>query len=153
MCNGSSICEHNREKRGCKDCSPKLCLIRLHTHQIKRYLTSTTYEKIKKHYNDNLGCTVEEFIDHVKKKMEYFNTYSSTSEQMTLDNITLDHIKPISKFNLDDADEFLECCHYSNIQPLLSETNKTKANKWSKENNKYWLDNIKGKEYNEIYIP
>ena len=72
---------------------------------------------------------------------------------MTLNNIHLDHIKPISKFNLDDADEILECCHYSNIQPLLSESNLTKANKWTEENNKYWLDNIKGKEYNEIYIP
>ncbi len=28
-----------------------------------------------------------------------------------------------------------------------------KFNKWTKENNKYWLDDIKGKEYNEIYIP
>jgi hypothetical protein len=152
-CGGSEICEHNREKRNCKECNEKLCVVRYHSKQIKKYLTSTRYEKIKNHYNDNLGCTVEEFIDHIKKKMDYFNTYLSTSEQMTLNNIHLDHIKPISKFNLDDADEILECCHYSNIQPLLSESNLTKANKWTEENNKYWLDNIKGKEYNEVYIP
>ncbi len=72
---------------------------------------------------------------------------------MTLDNIHIDHIKPISQFDLDNADEILDCCHYSNIQLLLAETNLQKAHKWTKENNKYWLDNIMGKEYNEIYIP
>ncbi len=63
---------------------------------------------------------------------------------MTLDNITIDHIKPVSKFNLDDENEFLDCCNYTNIQPLLFTQN---------DNNKYWLENIKNKEYHEIYIP
>ena len=152
-CNGSSICEHNKQKLSCKKCNPKLCLIRIYTHQIKKYLTSPKYEKIKNHYNDNLGCTVDEFINHIKKKIEYFNTYLSTNEQMTLNNISIDHIKPISKFNLEDENEFLDCCNYTNIQPLLHITNMEKHNKWTDDNDKYWLDNIKGKEYNEIYIP
>ena len=152
-CKGGSICEHNKTKSDCKECNQKLCLIRLHSKQIKKYLTSTKYEKIKNHYNDNLGCTVGEFINHITKKIEYFNTYLSTSEQMKLENISIDHIKPVSKFNLDDDDEFLNCCHYSNIQPLLFITNLVKFNKWSEENNKYWNENIKGKEYHEIYIP
>jgi hypothetical protein len=153
QCEGSETCEHNTEKSKCPKCNEKLCYVRYHSKQIKRYLTSTRYEKIKNHYNDNLGCTVEEFINHINMKIEYFNTYLSTSERMSLNNITIDHIKPVSKFNLDNADEFLDCCHYSNIQPLLSETNLTKSSKWTEENNKYWLDNINGKEYNEIYIP
>ena len=153
QCGGSQICEHNKRKDNCKECKPKLYLLRLHTQQIKNYLTSSLNEKIKNHYNDFLGCTVEDFINHIKKKIEYFNTYMATTKQMTLDNIHIDHIKPVSKFNLDDEVEFLNCCHYSNIQPLLSESNLQKAYKWTKENNKYWLDNIKGKEYNEIYIP
>ena len=72
---------------------------------------------------------------------------------MTFNNIHIDHIKPISKFNLDDEDEFLQCVHYSNIQPLLFVQNMEKHNKWTEDNNKYWLENIKGKEYHEIYIP
>jgi hypothetical protein len=152
-CGSRSICEHNREKRNCKECNEKLCFVRCHSKQIKTYLTSTRYEKIKNHYNDNLGCTVEEFINHIKMKIEYFNTYSSTTDQMTLNHIHIDNNKPMSQFHSDDADEFLECCHYSNIQPLLSESNLTKSSKWSEENNKYWLDNIKGKEYNERYFP
>ena len=85
--------------------------------------------------------------------MDYFNTYLSTDEQMTFNNIHIDHIKPVSKFNLDDEDEFLDCCHYSNLQPLLSNTNLEKHNKWNDENDKYWTENIKGKDYHEIYIP
>jgi hypothetical protein len=106
QCGGSETCEHNTEKSKCPKCNEKLCYVRYHSKQIKRYLTSTKYEKIKNHYNDNLGCTVEEFINHIKTKVEYFNTYLSTNEQMTLDNIHIDHIKPISQFNLDNADEF-----------------------------------------------
>ena len=69
-----------------------------------------------------------------------------------MDNIHIDHIKPVSKFNLDDEVEFLNCCHYPNIQPLTPESNLKQAYKWPKENNKYCSDNIKGKEYHEIYI-
>ena len=125
----------------------------MHTQKIKKYLLSPKYEKIKNHYNDNLGCTVDEFMNHINKKIDYFNTYLSTNEQMSLNNITIDYIKPVSKFNLDDENEFLDCCNYSNIQPLLFTQNMEKSNKWSDENDKYWNDNIKGKEYSEIYIP
>ena len=38
---------------------------------------------------------------------------------MTFDNIHIDHIKPVSKFNLNNTDEFYDCCHYTNLQPLL----------------------------------
>ena len=84
-------------------------MIRLHTKQTNLYLTSTRYEKIKNHYNDNLGCTVEEFMNHIKKKIEYFNTYLSTNEQLTLENITIDHIKPVSKFDLNNQNKHKNC--------------------------------------------
>jgi len=71
---------------------------------------------------------------------------------MTFDNIHIDHIKPISRFNLDDETEFLSCCHYTNLQPLLINANLKKYNKWSEENNKYWIENINKKEYFKIYI-
>ena len=69
QCGGSQICEHNTRKDRCKECKPKLHLLRLHTKQIKIYLTTSRYEKIKNHYNDNLGCTVEEFVNHIKRKL------------------------------------------------------------------------------------
>jgi hypothetical protein len=34
------------------------------------------------------------------------------------DNIHLDHIKPVSKFNLEDETELLDCCHYNEFSTL-----------------------------------
>ena len=111
QCKGSGLCEHEKQKGNCKYCNPKSCLIRLYTSQIKFFLTSPRYVKIKNHYNDKLGCTVIEFVNHIKKNIEYVNTYMATTEQRTLNHIHFDHIKPVRKFNLDDDDEFLNCCH------------------------------------------
>ena len=72
--------------------------------------------------------------------------------KMELDNIHIDHIKPVSKFNLDDEEELFKCCNYTNLQPLLSEDNIIKSNKWTDEDDVYWDENINGKEYLEIYL-
>jgi hypothetical protein len=57
-----------------------------------------------------LGCSPQYFKEYIDKKM---------TPEMSWQNIHLDHIKPVSKFNLQNHDEFLDCCHYSNFQPLL----------------------------------
>ena len=72
---------------------------------------------------------------------------------MTIYNIHYNHIKPVSAFNLDDENELLACCHYSNIQPLLAKDNMYKSCKWNDEDEAFWQDNIKGKEYLPLYLP
>ena len=72
---------------------------------------------------------------------------------MNWNNIHLDHIKPISLFDLNSHEEFLDCCHYTNFQPLLAEDNLSKRNKWKEENETFWKENIRGKEYLSIYNP
>lgn len=74
-------------------------------------------------------------------------------EIMTYENIHIDHIKPISVFNLENEEEFLECCNYTNLQPLLIKDNLEKSNKWNEEKEKYWKENIKNNnKYYEIYL-
>jgi hypothetical protein len=71
---------------------------------------------------------------------------------MTWKNIHLDHIKPVNAFNLDDYNEFLDCCNYTKVQPLLEKDNLIKNNKWSEEDNNFWLENIKDRRiFNFIY--
>ena len=48
---------------------------------------------------------------------------------------------------LDDHDEFLDCCNYTNFRPLLEKDKLIKSSKWSDDDNKFWLQNIKGKKY------
>ena len=151
LCGGGSICEHDKQKSSCKLCNFKLYLVHLQRKQIKRCFNNSNLNK-NKHSIEYLGCTIEELIDMFNAKMLYFNDYLASGDTMTWDNIHVDHIKPVSVFNLDNEDEFLDCCHYSNLQPLLTKDNFEKHNKWTEENEKYWLEHIQGKDYNEIYL-
>ena len=140
-CGGSQICEHGRQKGSCKICNLELCLITLQRSAIRRMLINSNLSKVK-HTIEYLGCDSEYFKEYITKKM---------TDGMTWQNIHIDHIKPVSKFNLDDPDQFLDCCHYTNLQPLMAVDNLKKSNIWSEENEKYWLEHIKGKEYYPIY--
>jgi len=91
-----------------------------------------------------LGCSAVYFREYIAKKM---------TTEMTFDNIHYDHIKPVSVFNLNDLDELLQCCNYTNFQPLLATNNLEKSNKWNATCEAFWRENICGKEYFEIYNP
>ena len=45
----------------------------------------------------------------------------------------IDHIIPLSAFDLADREQFLKACHFTNLQPLRAEENFSKNNKILKE--------------------
>ena len=141
-CGGSQICEHNRRRCLCQICNFNLYLINLQRKHIKRCFQYTSLKKSKSSI-EYLGCDINAFISHMEKKL---------IDDMTWDNIHIDHIKPVSRFNLDLEEEFNKCCHYTNLQPLLAKDNMNKSNKWTNENDKYWNENIIYKEYDKIYL-
>ena len=136
-------CEHNKYRGVCSICNLQLYLVNLQRSSLKRMLKISNLSKIKPTIA-YLGCSAEYFKEYLQKKM---------TDEMTFENIHIDHIKPVSRFNLDDPDEFSFCCHYTNLQPLLATDNIKKGDKWTEENEIYWNDNIKGKETTEIYNP
>ena len=99
-------------------------MIDLIRHQVRRCFNVSTLAKIN-HSIEYLGCDVKTLKKHIQDKM---------TDQMTFDNIHYDHIKPVSCFNLDDEEEFLKCCHFTNLQPLLAKDNLEFSNKWTDEN-------------------
>ena len=109
-CGGSNICEHKRQKHACQICNFNLYLIHKQRNHIKRCFQYTCLKKTKSSIK-YLGCDIDTFISHMEKKL---------TDDMTWDNIHIDHIKPVSKFNLDIEEEFNKCCHYTNLQPLLA---------------------------------
>lgn len=140
-CNGSQICEHRKMKCVCMTCNLPYYLIHLQRNSIKRLLNSTN---IQTQSNiEYLGCTPQYFKNYIQSKF---------TDGMDFTNIQLDHIKPISKFNLEDPEEFLKCCHYTNLQPLFPNDNMLKANKWTEEDEKFWNENICYKEYFSLYF-
>ena len=136
-CGGGSICQHQREKSKCKECSLVLYLVNLQRSSLRRLFKISSIQKTK-HTIEYLSCDSNFFMEYIKSKM---------IEGMTFDNIHIDHIKPVSKFNLEDHDEFLKCCHYTNMQPLLAKDNLEKSDKWTEGDEKFWNDNIIYKEY------
>ena len=149
-CKGSNICEHDKIKYQCDRCNLKLYLIHLQRNQIKYMLKRSNLSK--NHLIKYLGITSYEFIKKFQKKMNYYNNNDNNIIKMNWNNIELDHIKPISLFDLNDETDFLNCSNYSNLQPLFKKDNNKKHNKWSMTSEIFWNENIKDNEnYIKIY--
>ena len=70
-----------------------------------------------------LGCNYETLKNHLN---------SLFTEGMSFDNYgkwELDHIIPVSKFNLNNVEEVKKCFNYINLQPLWKIDNIIKSNK------------------------
>jgi hypothetical protein len=70
-----------------------------------------------------LGCSFDQLIDHIQIQFEPGMTWYNYGEWH------IDHIKPLSAFDLTDIDEFNRACHYSNLQPLWAKDNLSKGAK------------------------
>ena len=142
VCGGNQICIHDKQKSQCKECSPQLVTIKLVRSQVYRTFKNLNLKKIN-HSIDYLGCDTETLKEHFKKKM---------TDDMTFENIHIDHIKPVSRFNIEDEEEILKCCHFTNLQPLLCKDNLELNNKWTEENELFWNEHIIYKpEFDKLY--
>jgi hypothetical protein len=135
------IKEHNKQK--CKDYLPirkeKIKMLRKTNlnFKISEILRSKVHKMIKGRqtsYQDIIGCD----IDTLKKWIEFrFN------ENMNWDNLGLywqiDHILPINGFNFSIENEQRICFHWTNLQPLESNINKSKSDKLELH---YYYNNI-----------
>lgn len=72
----------------------------------------------------DLGCTVEFLKHYLESKFQPGMTWENYGSYWHID-----HIKPLSKFDLTDRNQLLEACHYTNLQPLEAMENIRKSNK------------------------
>ena len=71
----------------------------------------------------DLGCSIDEFKIYIEAKFKNGMSWNNHGQWH------IDHIKPLSKFDLTDREQFLEACHYTNLQPLWAIENLSKNNK------------------------
>lgn len=75
----------------------------------------------------DLGCTVLELRAHIEAQfhpgMSWTNYGNKTGQW------SLDHIIPLSSFDLSNREEFLKACHFLNLSPMWHIENLEKANK------------------------
>lgn len=69
----------------------------------------------------DLGCTVKELMKYLESKF----TNGMNWENRGLWHI--DHIEPLSSFDLSDRKQLLKACHYTNLQPLWAIENLKKG--------------------------
>ena len=71
-----------------------------------------------------LGCTLEEFKNHIESQWQEGMTW----ENHGLHGWHIDHIVPVDWF-IKNSDDPWEANHYTNLQPLWAKENITKSNK------------------------
>jgi len=70
-----------------------------------------------------LGCSIDSLKEHLQNKFLPGMTWQNHGKWH------IDHIKPLSSFNLNDEKELKMACHFSNLQPLWATDNIKKSNK------------------------
>lgn len=73
----------------------------------------------------DLGCSVKQFKAYLESKFLEGMTWNNH----TTDGWHIDHIIPLSSFDLSDPEQFKQACHYTNLQPLWAKDNMSKGNR------------------------
>jgi hypothetical protein len=100
-------------------------------YRIIKNLNNRAYECLNKNniernheYMTLIGCNAEDLKEHLQKQLKDNMTFENYGEW------EIDHIKPISLFNLNNENELFECFNYTNLQPLWKLDNIKKSNKF-----------------------
>ena len=101
-------------------------------NDIQRKLSSCLRSRLNRALKNNskrgsavrdLGCTIEELKKHLESKFKPGMSW----DNWTRNGWHIDHVKPLSKFDLNDREQLKKACHYSNLQPLWAKDNLSKG--------------------------
>jgi len=71
----------------------------------------------------DLGCSIKEFKVYLESRFQPGMTW----ENYGVKGWHIDHIQPLSKFDLLDRDQLIKACNYTNLQPLWATDNLSKG--------------------------
>jgi hypothetical protein len=141
-----------RNRMKCRDCERDEPV-----EKFKRYIRTRIYNCLrnhnkKEHSVDYLGCSSKEYFEWI---FAYNNVYNLENHGKEWH---IDHVIPISKFNLDNVDEQHIAFNWRNTMPLSCKENLAKNNKLIKEQIRSHLQKLhdyhveKNIELPQIYI-
>lgn len=77
----------------------------------------------------DLGCTVKELIVYLESRFSEGMTWENYGYKKGIKTWHIDHIIPLTKFDLTQREELIKACHYTNLQPMWGDENIRKSNK------------------------
>ena len=83
-------------------------------------------KKKSAHSLDLIGCSAIKLKEYLESKF----LPGMSWENYGFYGWHIDHIRPCSSFNMLDPEEQRKCFHYSNLQPLWANDNRSKSDKW-----------------------
>jgi hypothetical protein len=97
-------------------------------YKITCNLRTRLWGAIKNNYKsgsavNDLGCTIEYFKTYIESNFEKGMSWDNWGR----DTWHLDHVKPLSSFNLSNRKEFLIAVNYKNIKPMWFKDNLSKG--------------------------
>jgi hypothetical protein len=90
-------------------------------HFIRKTIFRSTLSKKQWSATLSLGCSIPFLKQYLESKFELGMTWENHGKWH------IDHITPISKFDLTNKIEFDKACHYTNLQPLWAIDNIRKS--------------------------
>jgi hypothetical protein len=108
------------------------------TFKAKQYINNLIRQALKKQSTRKntrtailLGCTAKEFAAHIESQFESWMKWDNWGRCTGIPNTTwnIDHIIPVSKFDLADLEQQKIAFHYTNCRPLDSLINITEGNR------------------------
>lgn len=85
------------------------------THAVRGAKPSSTLSE--------LGCSIDYLVKYLESKFSLKMSWNNYGKWH------IDHIKPLSSFDLSDPEQFKQACHYSNLQPMWAKDNLRKGNR------------------------
>jgi hypothetical protein len=76
---------------------------------------------------EDLGCSIEEFREYLSERFQPGMTWDNWGFGEGMWHI--DHVTPLSHFDLTDREQFLAANHYTNMQPMWQPENLRKNNR------------------------
>ena len=70
-----------------------------------------------------LGCSLDELKNHLEANFQNGMTWENYGKWH------VDHIRPLSSFDLSSPEQLQQACSYVNLQPLWAKDNRSKSNK------------------------
>jgi hypothetical protein len=101
-------------------------------NDINRKISSCLRSRLNKALKGNVksartielfGCTVDELIKYIQSKFQPGMAWDNHMQT----GWHIDHIIPLSSFDLSDPDQLKQACHYTNLQPLWASDNLKKG--------------------------